>query len=427
MKHSFKLIVLIILLSGCQPLVQQVDQPFDPFKYDPNLEGPAFQEEGYSGETYQEYTHRVEVFLTNRLRPYYESTGRSPYAHGLSLADKVAMSRPQEFLPQCSEGDNPTAILMFHSLGGSVQGLTSIAEQIHEKMPCSWIRIPLLKGYGGLPGDALVIDAQRDWLAPSIRLYHDFLHQPGVDSVSIIGHSMGGLIGMLIVQDTVSNSARKPSQLILTSPAIALPTQYELMLPLAKFIKPFHDYHTVFPKSETPFLSYSLSYNELSQFDYLYHLLDRKTIVDSQISVQAWFTAGDRTIDTQKSANKLCQLYQDSMVHVYRKKDQFVDLDQCDDSHVVMLDITTPNVIELTHRGFNIPKHKPYFDLESLWCEGDSVALHSPDLSCDDFKAIDWHFGSENNAKQKLLYGSFNPYFDSMVEEMMAFLREQQW
>ena len=52
------------------------------------------------------------------------------------------------------------------------------------------------------------------------------------------------------------------------------------------------------------------------------------------------------------------------------KKDQFVDLDQCDDSHVVMLDITTPNVIELTHRGFNIPKHKPYFDLESLWCEG---------------------------------------------------------
>ena len=71
------------------------------------------------------------------------------------------------------------------------------------------------------------------------------------------------------------------------------------------------------------------------------------------------------------------------MVHVYRKKDQFVDLDQCDDSHVVMLDITTPNVIELTHRGFNIPKHKPYFDLESLWCEGDSVALHSPEMSFD--------------------------------------------
>ena len=66
-----------------------------------------------------------------------------------------------------------------------------------------------------------------------------------------------------------------------------------------------------------------------------------------------------------------------------------------------MLDITASNVIELTHRELNFPENKPYFDLESLWCEGDSVALHSPELSCDEFKAIDWHFGSENNAREQ--------------------------
>ena len=66
-----------------------------------------------------------------------------------------------------------------------------------------------------------------------------------------------------------------------------------------------------------------------------------------------------------------------------------------------MLDITASNVIEITHRGLNFPENKPYFDLESLWCEGNSVALHSPDLSCDEFKAIDWHFGSENNAREQ--------------------------
>ncbi|MGC6404562.1 MAG: alpha/beta hydrolase [Candidatus Comchoanobacterales bacterium] len=429
MKFLFKSIAMIVFLSGCQSMVQKPDQPFDPLKYDPNLISPAFQEHGYDNETYQQYTDRVDVFLTKRLEPYYELKGESPYEHNLSLEDRVAMSKPQEFLPRCSEGQKPKAILMFHGLNNGVYDLTSIAERIHDQIPCSWIRIPVLKGSDSLSGDTLTVDAQTDWLEPSIRLYYDFLHQPGVESVSVVGYSFGGLMGLLVAQHAVNNNEREPSQLILVVPAIALLESDERLLPLANLAKLFKPYFSLtLPNShKRPFWSpVGLSYNQLAQFWYLYNQLDRHYDKDSDLNIQAWFTAGDDRIDTSKSVNTLCKVSENTDVYVYQKKGQSLDLTQCDKSHTTLLDVNSPDVTDISHYGIKYPKNKRYFGFEDHYCQDGMFIVFDDydDITCDEAKAMDWRFGLDYDSEQKLLESYFNPYFDTMVDEMIAFIKD---
>lgn len=111
------------------------------------------------------------------------------------------------------------AVLLIHGFSASVNEFKLLSEKLKEnKIP---FYAPMLTGFGLDEYHLLKNIKPKDWLRDVVNAY-DLLHN-FADKVSVVGHSMGGLLALYIA------SSKKVNKLILTAPYLIHKRSHSLM------------------------------------------------------------------------------------------------------------------------------------------------------------------------------------------------------
>ncbi|MFD2515793.1 alpha/beta fold hydrolase [Pontibacter locisalis] len=104
-------------------------------------------------------------------------------------------------------GDQGEVLVFLHYFGGAAKSWSWVAEQLSNEYKCVAINLP---GFGG----AAALDS------PTIKAFSDYVQKElkslGIESYTLIGHSMGGKIAMQLAADAPKGNVQR---LILVAPS----------------------------------------------------------------------------------------------------------------------------------------------------------------------------------------------------------------
>ena len=397
-----RLLAAVLLLAGLAACDSVPDEAY----YQPSAEKFAFD---FAAETsFDEYVRQNTAYL-QKHRVYYDRAGAEA-----ELSRIVPYELPVP--PRCTAAPSRGALLI-HGILDTAYALRDIAAFLNAE--CILVRGMLLPGHGTRPGDLLHI-TKEEWIEAvdfGIRSL-----KGEVEQVHVVGFSLGGLLAT-----HAATRHRDLSSLILLSPS--LQTTSPALVWQTRWLRHFRDWLDVDPNAN-PVRYHSTPFNALAELVELKSKTMRSLRRDQGIkpAVFAMLAADDISIDAEKTLHLLQQAspHEHSRFIYYGASGRKAGDARTDYRSPYLPEL---RILNFSHVAFNYAPGNPLFGEDGALKEcGQNIGVvgKGEAAQCLAMEAP-WK-GELASTKDRqylpLQRLTYNPDFDRMKQEMLAFIDE---
>ena len=392
-------VLLLIGMAACEPVP-------DGAYYRPSEETFDFN---FRQETsFRKYVAQNTAYL-EKHRVYYD---RNETETELSRIVPYELPIPPNCDTQRSRG-----ALLIHGILDTTYALRDIAEFLNSE--CLLVRGILLPGHGTRPGDLLQI-TKEEWIEAVDFGIRSLKRE--VDQVHVVGFSLGGLLATHAATDHPDLSG-----LILLSPSLQI--TYSALVWQTQWLRYFQDWIDIDPNTN-PVRYHSTPFNALAELVELKSKTIRslRRAKGLKPAVFAMLAADDISINPKKTL----ELLQKASSH---EKSRFIYYGpsgkEADDARTDYRSSYLPElrILNFSHVAFNYSPDNPLFGENGALKEcGQNIGVVSKEEAARCFEMeAPWkgELGSTEDRRylplQRLTY---NPAFNRMKEEMLAFIDE---
>ncbi len=364
------------------------------------------------------------------LATYYYAGDEQPFGAGLPLEQVLDMRSPFELLPSASCPQQiQRGFLLVHGLTDSPYLLRAVANSLQAQFPCALIRTLLSPGHSTVPGDLLGVRLA-DWETTFAWGVQNVLSQ--VDELTVLGYSNGSALALNYLNREVGNADSMIDRMILVSPGLRPADRRAWLAPWLKFLSPW-----IYKRADLDAVKYeSFPTNAASEF---YKLTQQATADDAPVlnTPTLMIVSGDdTTTDAAVAADVYCNRIDgpEKALLWYQSSSEQSQLPvNCEGIELIELntDSASDRVISLSHIALTTPMNDPHYGIDGRYpvclsheafpdrferCLGDnsgSVYAESTFLDAN---------GLYEGAIVRRT--SFNPDFDSMMNKIACFIRD---
>ncbi len=399
---------------------------------------PRFQPNGTkvyvpdSPVDFSEYINKNSNHIRASLGRRFENDA-APFGDDYSFDDVVnRISLPYELQPiegSCPADEKPVGILIMHGLFGTPGSMRSLADSLHNAVPCSLIRATLMSGHGTVPADALETRYQ-EWQKMTAYAVHSFTGD--VSDLFLVGFSTGAPLIIDYVQNpdrfNAFKSAPQISGSIFMAPAFSLP-RYDHLASYLKKLTPY----LMIGKDENPYRYESIPVNLGDQVVLLSEVPD----YDQKISfpVMVVMSEDDNVIDFNGVRDYFCRSFTSpsKRMVIYPGVDSMVENCPGIDVH---MPLSWPNqwrMVNFSHESLYHSADHPFFGFDAAHKD---CRMYSWNPYA--FKQCTTKIDKSVYGGYKLLYkrkarkgnrlriGTFNPFYNEMINDFSSFINDHR-
>ena len=406
--YNAKLCVLIVfslIVSGCHYNADKHSVRFESRDYDVVLPDDDFS--AYITASSAQIEQAIQLRLAE-----------DPQAYRYDWDIDALVQQAAPFLIEPDVADGQLGFLLMHGINETPGKMRDLADALHKQYPNAIIYAPMMSGHGTLPGDMLSA-SYHDWVLMSHHAYQ--LLAAKVDHVVLVGFSTGAVLALELMQD---NSADQVSGLILVAPAVSIKSWVPLSRWLRKlrpFVRRYHD--------DTAIKYNSVTFESAYQVMLLSRSLDWKHLLE--VPVLVFMADHDSVLDTQSNIAYLKQVmkHPKSKVMIMGKAKNAKNYDLASvafiegDEH-----FKSYNMIDIDHMGLLVKPENPLLGYHGLYPD---CRFHLTQKSIDTCRESQSTGSYGPVSYGVMLWGprdyrisSFNPLFNTMVEQMTQFISE---
>ncbi len=379
-----------------------------------------------SNDSFRDTIIETKKTMTATLKKHFKETESPPFINSnhqlMSIEEKVNISAPFQILPP-AHCQTKIGFLIIHGLFLDPNSSREIANKIKEAYNCAVIKAILLSGHGTLPKE-LIKTKFTDWIKDTKSAIKTF-EDNNVNSIYIVGHSLGGTLAYKVVEDTTYKD--KIKGLVLFNPAIkeyrSSWIKRQLLNIVTKFIDYKNTHEALFP---VRYLAHTT--NAANELIKLTASLKLESISDTP-SIQ-FHVIDDTTIDIQSNINHFCSIknkepHQFVLYTGTEKSLADFDINGCDKDDFTkrkVIDSAEYNITNFSHVSL-IYKNNPFFQPEYYYCR--TMFNDIEPTECEE-KLNDMTFSHATNLKKNQIRLTTNPDFDNMIQTTISFIQKTE-
>ena len=399
------LIALALMVSGCYSNVDLNSDRFESRNYD-----VLVPDDDFSAYISASSTH-IKQAIQLRL-------AEDPQAYRYDWDIDVLVQQASPFSIEPDAADGQLGFLLMHGINETPGKMRDLADALHEHYPNAIIYAPMMSGHGTLPGDMLSASHQ-DWVLMSHNAYQ--LLAAKVNHVVLVGFSTGAVLALELIQD---NSTDQVSGLILVAPAVSTKPWVPLSRWLRK-LKPFVRRY----RDDTVIKYNSVTFESAYQVMLLSHSIDWEHLLE--VPVLVLMADHDSVLNTRGNIAYLKHVMKHPkskiMIMGKAKKAKNYDLESVSfiagDEY-----FRSFNMIDIDHMGLLVKPENPLLGYNGLYPD---CRFHLTQKSIDACRESQSRGVYGPVSYGVILWGprdyrisSFNPLFNTMIEQMIEFIGE---
>ncbi len=378
-----------------------------------------------------EFSEYIEKNHQHVLTSLGRRFANNTYPFGLEFPlDRVVehISSPFERAPVCHHNEQPVGILILHGLFSTPGGMRTLANSLHEHIPCSLIRTTLMAGHGSVPADALETRFQ-EWQQMTAYAVSSFNDR--VKDLFLIGYSTGGSLALDYVQNphrfASFSQAPKISGVVFLSPAFFLP-KYDRFSSLFRSLFPY----VIIGHDDSPYSYESRPMNLAVQVYKLSHVPDYTKKMTIPVSMV--LSADDSVVDFEQVNTYFCQAFSEKNRRLLVYPGMNTDIQECKgvDVHEPLVWPNEWRMRNFSHESLHHPVDHPYFGFDVPghkncnlygWSAKEKEECESQ-IDSIEYGAMNLIFHPEIRKGDWLRLATFNPFYDSMISDFVLFIQK---
>jgi esterase/lipase len=328
--------------------------------------------------------------------------------------------------PPAADGRHPKAALLLHGLGGTPYEMRDLGRALVQA--CYLVRAILLPGHGTVPGDLLDVDG-REWLQATGLAVASFERQ--AERLVLVGFGVGATLAL---HEALSDQPRPGPELVglvLLSPALGAaaplawlpgPGVYGDLLPAARWSRLLSD--------ADPVRYESLPHNALLQRARLIADLDAQE-GPLQLPVYVAISASDAEVDPAAARDWLCRRVRGPRRLIWYTPGPAPGT-EC--GAVVERASASAEILDISHIALPIAPDNPrygaksaYLDCSHYYWEADTpswfICMDRTKTAANS-EVRQGEITAANLQRHVVRRLTYNPDFEAMVEDLLAFLAD---